>query len=102
MASGGPGSGLYRSNDGGTTWKRLEEHGLPKGPYGKIGVAVAPNSDPVYALIEAHNPDGGLYRSDDGGYSWQLANPGETLWQHPSYYHHCIPDTQSQNLHTLM
>ena len=67
MASGGPGSGLYRSSDGGTTWKRLEEHGLPKGPYGKIGVAVAANSDRVYALIEAHNPDGGLYRSDDGG-----------------------------------
>ncbi len=75
MASGGPGSGLYRSNDGGTTWKRLEEHGLPKGPYGKIGVAVAANSERVYALIEAHNPDGGLYRSDDGGESWQLVNP---------------------------
>jgi photosystem II stability/assembly factor-like uncharacterized protein len=59
MSSGGPGSGLYRSNDGGTTWKRLEEHGLPKGPYGKIGVAVAANSDRVYALIEAHDPDGG-------------------------------------------
>src|SRR5712691_9041368 len=40
LSSGGPGSGLYRSNDGGTTWKRLEEHGLPKGPYGGIGVAV--------------------------------------------------------------
>src|SRR5207249_4026108 len=52
MASGGPGSGIYRSNDGGTTWKHLEEHGLPKGPYGKIGVAVAANSDRVYALIE--------------------------------------------------
>ncbi len=57
MTSGGPGSGLYRSNDGGTTWKRLEEHGLPKGPYGRIGIAVAANSDRVYALIEAHNPD---------------------------------------------
>ena len=57
MIDGGPGSGLYRSNDGGTTWKRLEEHGLPKGPYGKIGIAVAANSDRVYALIEAHNPE---------------------------------------------
>src|SRR5579872_3843944 len=66
MTSGGPGSGLYRSNDGGATWKRLEEHGLPKGPYGKIGVAVSANSDRVYALIEARLPDGGLYRSDDG------------------------------------
>ena len=53
LSSGGPGSGLYRSNDGGTTWKRLEEHGLPKGPYGRIGVSVAANSDRVYALIEA-------------------------------------------------
>jgi len=40
----------------GSTWKRLEEHGLPKGPYGRIGVAVAPNSDRIYALIEARNP----------------------------------------------
>ena len=44
LTSGGPGSGLYRSNDGGTTWKRLEEHGLPKGPYGRIGISVAANS----------------------------------------------------------
>src|SRR5437868_2759198 len=72
LSSGGPGSGLYRSNDGGSTWKRLEEHGLPKGPYGRIGVAVAANSDRVYALIEAK--DGGLYRSDDGGDTWDLVN----------------------------
>ena len=49
LASGGPGSGLYRSNDGGTTWKRLDEHGLPKGPYGRIGLAVAANSDRLRA-----------------------------------------------------
>src|SRR5205814_701704 len=72
LTSGGPGSGLYRSSDGGSTWKRLEEHGLPKGPYGRIGVAVAANSDRVYALIEAH--EGGLYRSDDGGETWDLVN----------------------------
>ena len=92
MSSGGPGSGVYRSNDGGTTWKHLEEHGLPKGPYGKIGVAVAANSDRVYALIEAHNPDGGLYRSDDGGESWELVNASHSLWQRPWYYMHIIAD----------
>ena len=102
MSSGGPGSGLYRSNDGGTTWKRLEEHGLPKGPYGKIGVAVAANSDRVYALIEAHNPDGGLYRSDDGGESWQLVNPSHSLWQRPWYYMHVIADPRDENVLYIM
>jgi len=102
MASGGPGSGLYRSNDGGTTWKRLEEHGLPKGPYGKIGVAVAANSDRVYALIEAHNPEGGLYRSDDGGETWQLVNPNHSLWQRPWYYMHVIADPRDENVLYIM
>jgi len=102
MVSGGPGSGLYRSSDGGTTWKQLEEHGLPKGPYGKIGVAVAANSDRVYALIEAHNPDGGLYRSDDGGESWQLVNPSHSLWQRPWYYMHVIADPRDENVLYIM
>ena len=102
MDDGGPGSGLYRSTDGGTTWKHLEEHGLPKGPYGKIGVAVAANSDRVYALIEAHNPDGGLYRSDDGGDSWQLVNPNHSLWQRPWYYMHVIADPRDENVLYIM
>ncbi len=102
MASGGPGSGLYRSNDGGTTWKRLEEHGLPKGPYGRIGIAVAANSDRVYALIEAHNPDGGLYRSDDGGESWDFVNPSHSLWQRPWYYMHIIADPRDENVVYIM
>jgi len=102
MSSGGPGSGLYRSNDGGTTWKHLEEHGLPKGPYGKIGVAVAANSDRVYALIEAHNPDGGLYRSDDGGESWRLVNASHSLWQRPWYYMHVIADPRDENTLYIM
>jgi len=102
LDDGGPGSGLYRSTDGGTTWKRLEEHGLPKGPYGKIGVAVAANSDRVYALIEAHNPDGGLYRSDDGGESWQLVNESHSLWQRPWYYMHVIADPQDENVLYIM
>jgi photosystem II stability/assembly factor-like uncharacterized protein len=102
MSSGGPGSGLYRSNDGGSTWKRLEEHGLPKGPLGKIGIAVGANSDRVYALIEARDPDGGLYRSDDGGESWQLVNPSHSLWQRPWYYMHVIADPRDENVLYIM
>ena len=93
LSSGGPGSGLYRSNDGGTTWKQLQEHGLPKGPYGRIGVAVAANSDRVYALIEAQ--EGGLYRSDDDGETWELVNGDRSFWQRAWYYMHVIADPQS-------
>ncbi len=92
LSSGGPGSGLYRSNDGGTTWKRLVEHGLPKGSYGRIGIAVASDSDRIYALIEAH--EGGLYRSDDGGDTWELVNNDRSLWQRSWYYMHVFTDPQ--------
>jgi photosystem II stability/assembly factor-like uncharacterized protein len=93
LDSGGPGSGLYRSNDGGTTWKHLEEHGLPKGPYGRVGVAVAANSDRVFAIIEAKQ-DGGLYRSDDGGETWELVNGNHSLTQRAWYYMHVFADPQ--------
>ncbi len=102
MNDGGPGSGLYRSADGGTTWKRLEEHGLPKGPYGRIGIAVAANSDRVYALVEARNPDGGLYRSDDAGETWDFINPSHSLWQRPWYYMHIIADPKDENVVYIM
>jgi photosystem II stability/assembly factor-like uncharacterized protein len=92
LSSGGAGSGLYRSADGGTTWKHLEEHGLPKGPYGRIGVAVAANSERVYAIVEAK--EGGLYRSDDGGDTWELVNGSHSLYQRPWYYMHVIADPQ--------
>jgi photosystem II stability/assembly factor-like uncharacterized protein len=94
LSSGGPGSGLYRSTDGGTTWKRLTEHGLPKGPHGRIGLAVAANSDRVSAIIEAKDKDGGFYRSDDGGDSWNLVNGSHSLYQRPWYYMHVIADPQ--------
>jgi photosystem II stability/assembly factor-like uncharacterized protein len=92
LTSGGPGSGLYRSNDGGTTWKQLTEHGLPKPPYGRVGVAVAANSDRVYALIEAN--EGGLYRSDDSGDTWQRVNDSRDFQQRAWYYMHVIADPQ--------
>ena len=102
MNDGGQGSGLYRSADGGTTWKRLEEHGLPKGPYGRIGIAVSANSDRIYALVEAHNPDGGLYRSDDGGETWDFINPSHSLWQRPWYYMHIFADPRDENVVYIM
>ncbi len=102
LNDGGPGSGLYRSGDGGSTWKELKEHGLPKGPYGRIGIAVAANSDRVYALIEAKNPNGGLYRSDDGGENWEFINPSHSLWQRPWYYMHIFADPKDENVVYVM
>src|SRR5712692_5099456 len=91
LTSGGPGSGLYRSGDGGATWKRLEANGLPKGLLGRIGVSVsATNSNRVYALIEAE--EGGLYRSDDGGEKWSRVNDDHRFRQRAWYYTHVIAD----------
>ena len=89
--NGGPGSGLYRSGDGGVTWKQVQGGGLPRGPWGKSGVAVAADSERVYALIEAQER-GGLYRSEDGGTRWQLVNPSRTLVQRAFYYIHLFAD----------
>ncbi|HWM90040.1 MAG TPA: glycosyl hydrolase [Thermoanaerobaculia bacterium] len=84
MTSGGPGSGLHVSRDGGDTWTQLTE-GLPEGIWGKVGVAVAPSDGRrVYALIEAEK--GGLFRSDDGGESWTLATNNRELRQRAWYY----------------
>ena len=85
LTSGGPGSGLYVSRDGGDTWKQLTGNGLPEGIWGKVGVAVAPSdSRRVYALIEAN--DGGMFRSDDGGENWTRASGNRLLRQRAWYY----------------
>jgi photosystem II stability/assembly factor-like uncharacterized protein len=83
LETGGPGSGLYRSRDGGATWEKISGKGLPGGILGRIGVA--PTSDPkrVYALIEAEK--GGLYRTDDGGESWKLIN-GDNAYKWRGWY----------------
>ena len=94
MDSGGPGSGLYRSTDGGATWKRLSEHGLPDGTLGRIGVAVAyANGNRVWALIEAEK--GGLFRSDDAGDTWTLVNSDRQYRQRAFYYTHVFADPRS-------
>src|SRR2546425_3501959 len=92
LASGGPGSGLYRSNDGGSTWKQMQEHGLPKPPYGRVGVVVAANSERAYALIEGK--EGGRYRTDDGGETRQPGNGSHGFTQRAWYYTHVIADPQ--------
>jgi photosystem II stability/assembly factor-like uncharacterized protein len=99
LISGGPGSGLYTSHDGGDTWDQLgptpskkkkgpekdDESGLPPGPWGKVCVAIAPSdSKRIYAMIEADK--GGLYRSDDGGDSWVLATDDHKLRQRAWYF----------------
>ena len=85
MVSGGPGSGLYMSRDGGDTWKKLQGSGLPEGIWGKVGVRVAVSDpDRVYALIEAE--DGGLFRSDNGGNSWKHISDSAGLRQRAWYY----------------
>ncbi|HKI01177.1 MAG TPA: hypothetical protein VKK31_04305 [Thermoanaerobaculia bacterium] len=76
----GPGSGIHKSTDGGKTWTRLSQ-GLPAGPLGRIGLAVAPGSRGarVYATVDANGADSGLYRSDDGGARWQRVNATASL-----------------------
>lgn len=88
VQSGGPGSGIWKSNDGGVTWIKLTE-GLPKGIMGKIGISVS-RADPnkVWAIIEAE--DGGLYRSDNGGKNWRLVNPDRLLRARSWYYMHIL------------
>ncbi len=85
MTSGGPGSGLWRSADGGSSWTQLNGEGLPEGEWGKVGVAVAPSdSNRVYALIEAK--EGGLFRSENGGAKWERVNSHRALRQRHWYY----------------
>jgi photosystem II stability/assembly factor-like uncharacterized protein len=94
MVSGGPGSGLYRSTDGGSTWKQLQGNGLPKTVLGRIGVSVSgANPNRVYALVEA--AEGGLFRSDDGGANWRLMNDERRIRQRAWYYTHVFTDPKS-------
>ena len=97
LESGGDGSGLWKSTDGGETWKNISDNeGLPSGIWGISGVSVSPvNSKKVFALIE--NKEGGLFRSDDGGSSWKKVNEDRNLRQRAWYYTRVYADTQNEN-----
>ncbi len=101
--SGGPGSGLFMSRDGGDNWTRLEGKGLPKLPVGKIAVCMSPeSSDRIYALIETgdgvpwhgeETESGELWRSDDGGENWELMTHNRDLAGRSAYYSRCAVST---------
>jgi photosystem II stability/assembly factor-like uncharacterized protein len=95
--SGGPGSGVYVSHDGGTKWTRIEEHGLPHSPLGKIDVAVAPtNSNRVFALIQTKD-QGSLWRSDDAGEHWKAVSYQRALVGRAGYYIRIAVSTGNDN-----
>jgi photosystem II stability/assembly factor-like uncharacterized protein len=96
--SGGPGSSLYRSTDGGDTWTEITRNpGLPQGTLGKIGVALSPaKTGRVWALIEAE--DGALFRSDDGGERWQRVCEDADLRRRAWYYMHVFADPQDADV----
>ncbi len=95
--SGGEGSGLYITHDGGTNWKKItEEDGLPKGELGRIGIAIAKNKpNIVYALIESKK--NALYKSEDGGFKWKKVNDKNDIGNRPFYYSEIYVDPQNEN-----
>jgi len=96
--SGGEGSGLYSTYDGGDTWKKISsEDGLPEGNLGRIGIAIAPSKpDVIYALIEAKK--NALYKSTDGGVNWKMVSDNmDEIGNRPFYYADIYVDSQNEN-----
>ncbi len=98
LSSGGEGSALWKSTDGGDTWTNISENkGLPKGVWGISGVTVSKaKRDRVWAIIE--NEKGGVYRSDDGGETWTLTNSDRSLRQRAWYYSRIYADTKDADV----
>jgi photosystem II stability/assembly factor-like uncharacterized protein len=94
LISGGEGSAIYKSTDGGDTWTDISKNkGLPAGVLGKIGITVSPvNPNRVFAMVEAK--EGGLYRSDDAGETWQRVSNNPAIMQRPWYYFRVYADSQ--------
>jgi photosystem II stability/assembly factor-like uncharacterized protein len=97
LDSGGPNSGLWKSTDGGDTWKDISHApGMPKGVLGRIGVTVSPaDPDRLWAIVEA--ADGGVFRSDNGGSNWTKVNDQNILRQRAWYYSHIYADPKDEN-----
>ena len=95
MSSGGAGSGLFKSTDGGESWTEITRNpGMPAGLIGRIGVAVSPaNANRVYALVE--NANGGLFKSDDAGATWSLTTASRNVRQRAFYYTHVTADPKN-------
>lgn len=102
MDSGGPGSRLFVSKDGGDNWTDITENeGLPKGPWGIVGIAVSPvNAKRIWTIIEAE--EGGVYRSDDGAKTWKKVNQDRALRQRAWYYSRITADTQNEDIVYVM
>ncbi|MCK4761741.1 MAG: glycosyl hydrolase [Candidatus Aminicenantes bacterium] len=92
LNSGGPGSGIFKTGDGGDTWKEISANpGLPEGIKGRIGLTVsAAEPERIWAIIEAKKK--GIYRSEDGGANWKLVSSDANMLQRPWYYHHIKAD----------
>ncbi|MEO8026977.1 MAG: glycosyl hydrolase [Bryobacteraceae bacterium] len=97
LSSGGPGSGLFKSTDGGDTWKEITRNpGLPQGVIGKIGVAVSGgDSKRVYAIVEAE--DGGVYQSEDAGATWTRVSEDRRVRQRAFYYSRIYADPKEKD-----
>ena len=95
--SGGEGSGLYITHDGGENWNKItEKEGFPKGELGRIGVAIAPNNtNIIYALVESKK--NALYKSEDGGFKWKKTNDKPGIGNRPFYYSEIYVDPQNEN-----
>ncbi|MFK7812121.1 MAG: WD40/YVTN/BNR-like repeat-containing protein [Maribacter sp.] len=95
--SGGTGSGMHITHDGGKTWKKVTpEDGFPKGNLGRMGIAIAKNKpNVVYALVEAKK--NALYRSDDGGFKWKKVNDKPGIGNRPFYYCEIYVDPENEN-----